>query len=519
MGPNYVGPILPPVPPEPVLTATTATEPLVAGRSYQELLIPTTGPIALTVEDAILLTLERNNDLRIQRLNPLLRLTSEQVARAVFDPVLSASANYSRSRTVTFPVDPDTGERLDREVSTNRRGSGSVGISEFLPTGTRIEANVSVDGSRSTGQPKSYTASEEISITQSLLRGAGLAVNLASLNQAKIDTVISQYELRSFAEQTVATVEQTYWNYALAQRQINIFLNSLNVAQQQLNETNERIAVGKLAGIERAAAEAEVASRREALINARTSLAQTRLTFLSLLNPPTENYWNRDIQLLEAPEGYALEDDNVEDHVRLALRMRPDLNQAKLSIDRGEIELVRTRNGLLPRLDFFITLGHTGYSNSFHDSFVGDDQRTVSGNGGLNFEYPILNRSARAQNKRAHLSLDQTQTALLNTEQLIQVDVRSAYNDVVRYREQITATAATRQLREATLRSEQEKFRIGKSTTFLVAQAQRDLLVAQLSEIQAAVNYIKAIIDLYRLEGSLLMRRGIAAPGARPVLP
>ena len=31
------------------------------------------------------------------------------------------------------------------------------------------------------------------------------------------------------------------------------------------------------------------------------------------------------------------------------------------------------------------------------------------------------------------------------------------------------------------------------------------------------VNYIKALIDLYRLDGSLLERRGIAAPGREPV--
>jgi hypothetical protein len=31
------------------------------------------------------------------------------------------------------------------------------------------------------------------------------------------------------------------------------------------------------------------------------------------------------------------------------------------------------------------------------------------------------------------------------------------------------------------------------------------------------VNYIKALVELYRLEGSLLERRGIFAPGREPV--
>jgi outer membrane protein TolC len=44
-----------------------------------------------------------------------------------------------------------------------------------------------------------------------------------------------------------------------------------------------------------------------------------------------------------------------------------------------------------------------------------------------------------------------------------------------------------------------------------VAQAQRDLLASQLSEAQAAVGYLLAVVTLYRLEGTLLERSGIEA--------
>lgn len=81
----------------------------------------------------------------------------------------------------------------------------------------------------------------------------------------------------------------------------------------------------------------------------------------------------------------------------------------------------------------------------------------------------------------------------------------------------MTATAATRKYQEETVRSETEKFRVGKSTTLLVAQAERDLLVSRLAETQAVANHLKALVQLYRLDGSLLERRGIQAPGGEPV--
>ncbi len=41
-------------------------------------------------------------------------------------------------------------------------------------------------------------------------------------------------------------------------------------------------------------------------------------------------------------------------------------------------------------------------------------------------------------------------------------------------------------------------------SAFLVAQAQRDLLVSRIAEVRALANYLKALIDLYRQDGLLL---------------
>jgi outer membrane protein len=99
----------------------------------------------------------------------------------------------------------------------------------------------------------------------------------------------------------------------------------------------------------------------------------------------------------------------------------------------------------------------------------------------------------------------------------VELDVRTAYIEVNRAKQQISASAATRKFDEETLRIETEKFRVGRSTGFLVAQASRDLLVSRIAEVQALANYLKALIDLYRQDGSLLVRRGISAPGREPV--
>jgi len=81
----------------------------------------------------------------------------------------------------------------------------------------------------------------------------------------------------------------------------------------------------------------------------------------------------------------------------------------------------------------------------------------------------------------------------------------------------LAATAATRKAQEEKFQSETEKFRVGLSTSLLVSQAQRDLVSARISEVQAQVSYLKAFVQMYIVEGSLLERRGLDCPGGESV--
>jgi outer membrane protein TolC len=201
--------------------------------------------------------------------------------------------------------------------------------------------------------------------------------------------------------------------------------------------------------------------------------------------------------------------DELSSHLSLALTRRPELVQARLELERGELEVTRTRNGLLPRLDFFIALGGTGYASSFTDSLpAAFEEPTLSA--GLSLELALGNRAAKARAERARLGRAQTEESLRALERTVEAEVRAAWLEAGFAAERVSSSAELRQLQEQTLAAETEKFRSGTSTTFLVAQAQRDLLAGQLAEAQAAVGYLLAVAGLYRLEGTLLERSGVS---------
>ncbi|MCK9266348.1 TolC family protein [bacterium] len=458
-------------------------------------------PLEITVENAIIAALLNNRSLKVEQYVPHIKSTYEEEEMSKFDPVVSAGFNASRQkvRTKTKPAG---------NVSSGLTNL-NVGVERSLPSGTQVSAGITLGRDWSDLYSDQYTADLGFTVTKALLQGAGLDFNMANVRQAKLDTLVSEYELRGFTEDLVASVETTYWNYALALSQIEIYNNSLQLAEQQLKETEERINVGELAEIELSAAQAEVALRKESLINAQSSLESVKLKLLRLINSTGDLSLAQEITLKNMPSVPFVKLDNVESHFELALKMRSDINQALLDIKKGDIEIVKTKNGLLPKLDFFVNLGKTGYANSFGNSIQDIPGRRYDVSAGVMFEWPVDNRQAESKYKRARLSRQQTEEALNNLSQLVEMDVRLAYIEVNRVAKQIEAIQATLKLQEEKVHAETEKFKVGRSTPLLVAQVQRDLLNAQISEVQAIVGYLNSLVELFRIEGSILERRGV----------
>jgi len=67
------------------------------------------------------------------------------------------------------------------------------------------------------------------------------------------------------------------------------------------------------------------------------------------------------------------------------------------------------------------------------------------------------------------------------------MDVRNAYIEVNRTKEQISTGTSTRKFQEEKLRIETEKFRVGLSTNLFVSQARRDLLVSRINKVKSVV--------------------------------
>lgn len=479
-----------------------------AAKSAAPVALPADGGIAeLAIEQAVLLALSANGDIRVSQLDPVIAGTFADVERGDFDPEFFVEAEYfrekatetSRATSESFSVVGD-----DTELA--------AGLRQSLPGGTTLEAALESDRSTSNRAPDQQEFRVGLSVTQALLRGRRPEVSLARVRQAELAAEASLYELRGFTEALVADVERAYWNYVLADGEVEILLRSLEVARQQKEDVEEQIEVGLLPEIEAAAARAEVARREQALILAESQRQERLLELLRLLGQDPDRI--AAVSLATEPQTATAPMEEVADRLQLADRSRPDLAEARLRLEQDRLETIMTRDGLLPKLDLFIALGGTGYAETFFDAVGNLGDGTYDFSAGIRLSSYLGNRSARARDLAARATRQQAAEAVKNLERIVGFDVRLALTRLESVRRQIAASEATRKYQEETLAAEKERFAVGAGTALLVAQAQRDLLASQIAEIRSVVNYRIARTELYRAEGSLLDRRGIVIAGA-----
>lgn len=529
--------VAPPAPADAAIEAPASLE-----SRAESLALPAelSGPVALTRDGAILTTLLNNRRIEVARFGPEIDETYIDENRAVFDPRLLAQVSRGRdtrqslgfSNTGTSSASGATASKqltldnvadvlasvrqLNQSIdalngdndSTVVGNSGSVEVQQNLPTGTLLfltGAGATLDNNAAGDDSQhSWTAG----ISQPLLRGAGIDTNLAALRQARNIAAQSEHEFRLAVLAVVRDTERAYWELALAKEVLAIREFGVTLANDQMKREEELESVGKALGGDVMTARAERLARQADLVDAQAALRSQSIELIRLMHPESAPRWEVGFEPQDEAEvvEVALNADESED---LALLYRPELAQARLTLANLELDVVRTRNGRLPKLNLVGEYeGASGGESATSSNTSSSDEDTYSV--GLQFEMALFNRAERARHLRAQLSQERGAGYITQLEEEIAADVRQAMVEVERQWERLAATAEAVLSRREAVRVIEGRHEVGKATNLDVLQVQRDLIQSQLDDATARVRYIEALTDLYAAEGTLLERRGIA---------
>lgn len=456
----------------------------------------------LTLNECIEMALAHNLDIRIQQQNPMMDRFTLEGSYAAWDPRFTTTLSHNFNSS---PGGTDTDGRVLPSVDINNE-TAAPGLSGTLPTGLSYDLTSSF-GYRDIRYE--YTSSANISVRQPLLKNMWIddARRQILLNRRTIKR--SELGVSLQAMNTIAAVEQAYYDLIFAEENVKVQTSALELAQRLLDENKKRVEVGALAPLDEKQAESQVAARQADLITANRQLSDQENALKRIIMDDFSAwrpvYIKPKDKLLPIAQTF-----DVQESWRTGIDGRPDLAQSRIDLEKQDIQLRYTRNQLFPSLDLFGSFGQNGIGpnmgNVIRDIEAGENPKHSFG---VVLTIPLGNRAARSAHSSAKILKEQLLLSYKKLEQDTVVNIDNSVRLAQANYEQIDATRKAREYAEAALDAEQKKLANGKSTSFVVLQLQRDLTSARSAEIRALADYNKALSQLSLNEGTTLKRNNL----------
>jgi outer membrane protein TolC len=451
----------------------------------------------------------------------------------LFDPTLYGQTGYfERSGTTTLTT---TGATVPTTaVDHYNFVAANYSLVQGFSTGAQLEVTLNnaqqvLYGAQGNLNPFSQP-NTSVTFTQPLLRGYGREVNLRYIHIAEINRKITRLLFFQQLISTVYGVSRLYYDLVSLNENAAVQRQSLTAAQKLLEDDKVQVDQGTLAPLELTRVQSLVTSTQLSLIQAEGLVRQQEVilkTQLSKLGSGDPILQHLPIVATDTIQIPATDDTgNVDDLVTSALKQRPDLAQANLQIQSGEISVKADKNSERPQLDVignfqtrgsteapFTTTGDagTGLLNAPPaDLGLAGLKTSRIYQAGIQFSVPIPNRVAQADAARDAIELKQAEARTQRLKNEVREDVENSYIALQTARTALEAATQARKYQEQLVDAEKDKLSVGASTNFLVIQQESYLAQARSTEVSARSVWIKAKVALDRSVGDLLDKSGVS---------
>ncbi|MGA9471458.1 MAG: TolC family protein, partial [Terriglobales bacterium] len=420
----------------------------------------------------------------------------------------------------------------------------TYGISPLQLNTTQVNANLTqsfssgttisfmFDNSRQTTNSPDFTLSPALNsyyrftIQQELLAGFGFGPNLRYIRIANNNKRISDIAFKDQVIATVTQIENIYWDLVSAYEQARVNEQSLDFANQTLDNAKKQLQLESIPQMDVMKAEAEVSQRDQDLTVARTNLELQESLIKNALTKSLDDPTLQELPVV--PTDRMQETDPnpstepLLDLITEGLRNRPELLETDIDLVNRQISRQAARNALLPSLSLVGFYGGSGLgglvtpnnTSSTPTDLPGTWQTTFNNSApdyfvGLNLNIPFRNRVAKADQYRSELEYRQ---ASLRKEQLrkqIRIEVRNAQYALEQTRARVDAARKARDLAQRTFEITKKEQDLGSGSTYQTMTAQRDLSVAELTLVTAMTTYQKAKVELDRSTAATLEHNGV----------
>ena len=478
------------------------------------------GKLRLSLQDAVVLTLENNSMVRVQETQVEASKFELLAAHAPFDPLIHSESSITSAVFPPFQFLQSTGGNTFNFNFKDTSKIVTIDYSQTFSTGTKVTAGLT-NNIDSTNIPLGFfnpstTSNLNFQFTQPLLRNGWFAANRGPVIIARRNLQVSQAAFAGLVNDNVLTAVQQYWAIVQAKGNLDVARSSMDAAEATYKLNKRQLELGALPPLDIYRSESQLASRRVQVIQSEYALKQAEDTFRVTIGADQDPYFQAlDIQLTEnaAPEG-ELRSIDAATALQAALTKRPEFDAARAALARDETQIRVSRNRLLPQLDLTGSYSSTGVGGSGLDQ-IGQPissswlRQTFAFNypiytAQLTLNLPLKNRLAKAEMGTALVARRSDLYRERQFREQVTLDVSNAVHLLEQATLSIAAGKEALDLARKTTTAEQRKYELGSSTVFLVLEAQTEMAAAEQSLLQAEVGYRLAVAAVDHATGEML---------------
>lgn len=478
--------------------------------------------LRLTLKDLTKLALQNNLDIAIQDTNEEIYQQKLTGAYGPYDALIKINLGVQAQKQ------PNTNLTNQGSGSFNKidYSNWNVQLQQSIPTGGGFSVAVNTSR-RDTNQvfdlfTPQYTANTVVQFQQPLRRNFRIDQVRSSIKLANLDLKTNDSQFKQKVTDTIANIQQQYWDLVGAIRDYEIKRESVNLAQISLRDNQRRAEIGSLAPINIIDSQAAVANRQvDLVLSAEKIITAENAVRSSISRDPNSEIWSKFIVPAETPElkDYPFQ---LNEALRLALQNRPEFEQLALQMQAYDINYRLNENTKKWQFDLVSQFGTYGVAGpqGYRSGVPQNDPKLIGGllssyktafiRGyinyyvGFNLQIPLKNRTVESQ--LAQIKVQQRQALMTRNrlEQQIQVEVRNAVQRVETSKQSVEMARVARELAQAQLKAEEKRFAAGMSENYRVLDRQSSLSQQQGVELNALISYKKAIIQLQKAMYTLL---------------
>ncbi len=469
-------------------------------------------PLLLHVDQASETAVTHNPTVLEARMQWLIKQRQESAAWGDFEPAIVSS--YAESGLDRLNNAAEQVAELGRSEYSETKSQFDVGVEGKFFTGATYHLGYMLSQTQSVfTNGAEYESTIGVSINQPILKGFTHSAPFASIQIARLDTLIAFHTFRKQLIAIASSAESAYWDLALSQERRGLAAESVGIAREILKDSQERVRVGKMSELDSREAETELNIRLAEQVNREQDEleAATRLQLL-LAQDQTS-----DIAGVAAADPLLMADWDIERFraesgglQAKAMALQPEIAIRRAQLEEESIRLDYSLDQQLPELNAKATYGFQGLGDSPDSALQRlNSQGFPSWSVGVELRIPVLGDiKARNTEQAARMSKALALSQVRSTEKEISMSVEALVRRVIAHRKQIDSARAESGFKKQLLDVELVRFDAGQSDVRKLYQLEDDLSQARAREMESYNRFRKALLDLSATSGTILGDRG-----------